>query len=258
MARMVWISTLTTLLCLGAAHDEAEGQDVDQVKAWLRDAAPGDDIRVRLSDGGHLEGTLSDVEEARFGLWVAPDASAKERYGDIRALKRWIDYEEVAELLVGGLPVGPASGSGSLSFRLRFGDDARVQTADGTRLKGKVMDFDGDVLQIDGQSLSLNDGDVRRIEVQQRDPLTNGALIGLGAGVAFVGLACAGSAGCDAEIAAVGVLFYGAVGAGIGALVDSLRKPYTTVYVSPDRGLTLSVAPLVMPDAKGVFVSVGF
>jgi len=83
-------------------------------------------------------------------------------------------------------------------------------------------------------------------------------LIGFGIGAGLVGLACV--TGCDAGLAAAGVLIYGGAGAGLGALFDTLRTDSEIVYLPPSRepSKRLSLAPLLTRDAKGLLVRISF
>jgi hypothetical protein len=86
-----------------------------------------------------------------------------------------------------------------------------------------------------------------------RDSLWNGALIGLGAGVASVvaldAVFCEnGFGGCDFPWAAY--LTLGAVGAGAGAGIDFLIG-----RTSDGRKTTLRLVPIVGPARKGVLLS---
>lgn len=84
--------------------------------------------------------------------------------------------------------------------------------------------------------------DIVRVRVarqDERDSLVNGALWGGAIGVGYVAGVAAYLAGGDDALSARGVtaslLFGGAVGAGVGALVDAARsRPvYDVVYVAP-------------------------
>jgi len=110
-------------------------------------------------------------------------------------VKKRLDCKEVQS--IEGIRDVRTSAEG-LAFRLRFRDTVHIHTASGETIRGWVEDFDGNLLRVDGNTMSLSRGDVRRIELEVSDPLGNGAFIGAVIGAGLAGLPCAG-AGCDPE-----------------------------------------------------------
>jgi hypothetical protein len=146
---------------------------------------------------------------------------------------------------------------------MRFGDTIFLRTPTGRMVTGRVEDFDGDELRIDGKTFSLSRGEVRQIDVRVDDPLGNGALIGAGIGTGVVLATCVAVSG-DGNSCAEFALFLGGVyagaGAGLGILVDALHRGREVVYVAPSAASErkLTVVPLFTRDKKGVLVSLGF
>jgi hypothetical protein len=102
---------------------------------------------------------------------------------------------------------------------------------------------------------------VRLIHERRPDSLANGALIGLGVG-ASVGwaLACIGDP-ADAECVALGSLFFGGIGAGIGVGIDALipAKKRTVYQVATSSSAArLTIAPVITPRRKCVALRVVF
>jgi hypothetical protein len=146
-----------------------------------------------------------------------------------------------------------------LAYRMRFGDTISLRTPTGGTITGRVEDFDGDELRIDGRTFSLSGGDVRQIDLRLDDPVGNGALIGAGIGTGLVLATCvAVGADCAEFILVLGGLYAGA-GAGLGTLFDALHRGREVVYVAPSAASErkLTVVPLFTRDKKGVLVSLG-
>jgi len=146
-----------------------------------------------------------------------------------------------------------------LAYRMRFGDTISLRTPTGGTITGRVEDFDGDELRVDGRTFSLSRGEVRQIDVRVDDPVGNGALIGASIGTGLVLATCvAVGADCDEFVLVVGGLYAGA-GAGLGTLFDALHRGREVVYVAPSAASErkLTVVPLFTRDKKGVLVSLG-
>ena len=150
-----------------------------------------------------------------------------------------------------------------LAYRMRFGDTISLRTPTGGTITGRVEDFDGDELRVDGKTFSLSRGEVRQIDVRVDDPVSNGALIGAGIGTGVVLATCVAVSG-DGNSCAEFALFlgglYAGAGAGLGTLVDALHRGREVVYVAPSAASErkLTVVPLFTRDKKGVLVSLGF
>jgi hypothetical protein len=109
----------------------------------------------------------------------------------------------------------------------------------------------------------LSEGDVLSIQVDRRDSLLDGTLLGLavgGLGGLLAGAANCRNSSCQAGpvAASFGALF-GGIGAGVGALTDFAISKRTTVYRSPrQRSSGARVSPVVSKDGSSVQVSVRF
>jgi hypothetical protein len=250
---------LLASLGLWAPATRASDEAADRFRGQVLATPLGTKVLATLEDGEKVEGELAEAEDESFGLWVEPDEATRERLGlHSPKLKKTIRYDEVAELQ--GVRGAAALSGEELRFRIRAGDSIRLTTAEGGETGGRVESFDGDILQLDGRSFRLSDGDVKRIEMDIGDSLLNGSLIGLGIGVGWVGLGCAAADVCEADAAVIAALIMGGGLAGLGALIDSANEGSEVVYVSP-RGSPskdLSVVPLFTRDAKGLRFRISF
>jgi hypothetical protein len=175
----------------------------------------------------------------------------------------------------------PVSSFAELRDHLRIGDTVHVRDAERNELRGKISGFDWDrgsvtlrdVLQSNRdvryrrevwrkvEARTLTEADVRRLEHEVSDPLTNGAAIGgaIGAG-SFVLLAVGLEAGFSPEAALWGALF-SAAGAGIGAASDAAFKRRIVLFEGGKKDLcswSLGVAPIVTREAKGLALRLSF
>ena len=92
-----------------------------------------------------------------------------------------------------------------------------------------------------------------------RDSLLNGALVGAAAGLGSVLLLCRAMEPWDVCFADPGPLLTGAaLGAAIGAGLDSLFNVRGPVYETPSGSLRVDAAPLVRRRGGGLRVSVRF
>jgi hypothetical protein len=147
-----------------------------------------------------------------------------------------------------------------LDHPLQFGETLYLETANGGRVRGRLEDFDGDRIRVDGLSFSLSQGEVRRIEAEVDDSVGNGGLIGAGIGAGAALLLCAAAGGdCEEFLLFLGPVYAGA-GAGFGVLVDALHHGRRLVYVAPPSGFErkLTVSPIWTRDRMGVAVSFRF
>jgi len=234
------------------------------LRATLLGTPVGRELTIALRSGETLEASLAEVGDESFRVWVTPDEETKRRLGISGArIKKRILYEEVESIQGGEDVTSVATTADRLAYRMRFGDTVYVQSANGATVKGKVPDFDGDVLHVDKKTLSLSgvEGDkIERIDLRVEDSLRNGVLIGAGIGASLVVLACAADDCGGGGYAAVGATLYAGIGAGLGALFDVLLNDRELIYVAPDSpsGPRLLAAPILSPDRKGILVSISF
>ena len=128
------------------------------------------------------------------------------------------------------------------------GTGIRIWWQDATRGATGIVREDVTVIRADAAGLFVNSSagprqlsraDVRRVDVMHagRDELTNGAMIGGAIGASYGAFVAARLANSDDPVGLKVVIAASAIGAGVGALVDSLRaRPVgRTVYVQPRR-----------------------
>jgi ElaB/YqjD/DUF883 family membrane-anchored ribosome-binding protein len=131
-----------------------------------------------------------------------------------------------------------ASSFEALDATLRAQSPIEVTRDDGTRVTGVFQTVEGGrlVLATGERRLTIDQGNVRRIDTRRHDSLWNGVLIGAGIG-GLLGLIPDYYDDCeechDSLYASI------AVGAGVGLLVDALRRERQTVYRSPAGGSLL-------------------
>ncbi len=272
--------TLVLEFQLSAAQQtRAEGGEAaERLRATLLATSLGRPLTVALHSGETLEGTLADVADDSFALWVTADGETRRRLGLVGArIKRSIHYEEVERIQGAGDKLGesaqliPANSAEGLAYRMRVGDTMYVRTEKGEDISGRLDDFDGEILRLDDRTLSLSgaSGDkVERIDLKVDDSLKNGILIGTAIGA---GLGTLGAVGCSLSdspedldcgsgtVIAV-VAFYSAVGAAFGALFDGLTHRRLPVYVAPavSSEPQLRIGPILSRDRRGLFVSWSF
>ena len=132
----------------------------------------------------------------------------------------------------------------------------------GTEVTGRLLRFTPESLtmKVDGRERVFERRTVATVH-GIGDPLKNGMLVGLGAGAAYgiaagaIGTTCGGffteERTCTptekAQLGAVGGVLFGAVGLGVGALVDRLISRRTLLYARtpPSGSPTVSLAPVV-------------
>ncbi len=147
-----------------------------------------------------------------------------------------------------GRTTGPA-GIASLAA----GAGVYITDLAGERRKGTVQEASGAGVSFTNgrESWTLASTDIQKIELQ--DPLRNGAAYGMAtvAGLVAVGCAAAGSRPGECTYTLIYSLPAIAIGAGIGALVDS--RQHEAVY---DRRTHAAVVPLVSRDRVGAQLAV--
>ncbi len=178
---------------------------------------------------------------------------------------RHIDVILCLSLAALALTAAPARGDevartfAALQGRVLIGETVTVTDQAGQVAKGKLTSISPTEV-----TLNTNTGlqtfvgsDLVKVQARRSGPLWNGALIG--AAVVLVPSAIA-AANYECDGCAPWVLMYAAVGAGVGVGIDALVKGNVTVMkVEPQGGkATVSLAPLIARDRKGVLCSVRF
>ena len=168
-----------------------------------------------------------------------------------------------------------ASSFAELAGLVKPGAVIRVTEVSGRTTKGRLGQLSPSSLELlrpksgrDGRDVPIrplvfSEADVQSIELEHRDSLANGALMGLavgGLGGLVGGAAYCGDYSCQAGpvAAAFGALF-GGIGAGVGALTDLAISGHTSLYQAPrQRSAVIRVSPVMSNSAVGALVSVRF
>lgn len=155
-----------------------------------------------------------------------------------------------------------------VSALVKRGQTVEVIDDQGQETRGKVRTLSATTLTLDraGKATEIPFERITQI-ARPSDSLANGALIGLGAGVAFGILgSTAGTSDCEAgyypcfdgpRFVVGSALIFGAIGAGIGVGVDALIHRERVIYRRDSRRQT-RVAPVVGPGVGGAVVSVSW
>ncbi len=156
-----------------------------------------------------------------------------------------------------------------LRSRLKQGDTLEVTDTNDRTITGRLGTLNASSLELlvrktqdEGGAQSppptrLSERDVRKITLERHDSLLNGALIGLaagaGPGILFIAGRSRGSDPIQHADTAIGLVAVpGAIGAGIGALIDVLNFQRTTVYLAPgQRSSRVQVLPLLSKSVVG-------
>jgi len=150
---------------------------------------------------------------------------------------------------------------------VKVGQEITVTDASGVEVKGKITQLSPTSLSIAAgeATRTFTENEVRLIQQKRADSLLNGTLIGAGVGVgvplAIAGILCASDdEDCEWDGSAwAAVAVYAGIGAAAGALIDYAVKGNKTVFVPGERTKpSVSFAPLIGRDRKGVQVAVGF
>lgn len=118
-----------------------------------------------------------------------------------------------------------------LADRLNAGDRVRIVDATGRERAGTIAALTPDELAFarDGGAMErIPRADVREVWMRRHDPVRNGALIGFAAtGVSYCALAVSwgNAVGCG-----IPALFFGGLGAGLGALIDAAIARQAIVF----------------------------
>jgi hypothetical protein len=132
-----------------------------------------------------------------------------------------------------------------------------VTDALGRETKGKLFSWIGSeiVLETGDGSRTYKPGEAVRMDLRG-DSLKNGALIGLGTGLAMGGLAAAGCycGGGDAAIVVFSAAFYTIVGVGIDALVPGRTPLWNAGPRANQRSARNGLTFRLSPERRSAFV----
>lgn len=151
-----------------------------------------------------------------------------------------------------------------LRLLVRPGETVTVADGTGTTVRGRIATLSPSeiVLETSGGKRAWSEGEVRTIRQRRGDPLSNGALIGLGVG-AGLGLA-AGlvivDEGNEVGWVVMPTLIYGGLGAAIGVGIDALVTRELVIFEGKGGAprTQCRITPLLTPRAQGVSVAVRF
>ena len=164
----------------------------------------------------------------------------------------------------------------ALQSRVKPGDVVDVTETSGRKSHGRINQFSQSALEIvvrktgpDGRDtlvpMRLAERDVRQVRVEHPDSILNGTLIGAAIGggpFLVVGVAAAsvggGSCGSDSNVCLGVGLITGAIGAGVGAMIDASKHRRTTVFDTRSRSAVLQLSPVLSPSVRGLQVSMRF
>ena len=143
----------------------------------------------------------------------------------------------------------PARDLSELRFLVRGGDTVFVTSTSGDELKANVMgvvvDRDAILVEVNEVRLELPANGIREIQLEVRDSLRNGALIGaahaLAATLLLVAISDDGTGG--REFLAFS-LFTVPIGAGLGAVIDAAHKGREPIYRPANGGGLPFIEPL--------------
>ena len=163
----------------------------------------------------------------------------------------------------------PVKAFDQLSTRLKPGDTVSVADAQGREVEGKIRALTTSTLTLDRDDGTAYAADnVRQITQRKSKPVGKGALRGLGAGAiggAVIGSGMASLDDCNgcsvAGFALGGAVICGGIGAGVGALIGSMKSgKEMVVYRAPGASgsARLLLAPMITPRARGVTVSFSY
>ena len=151
-----------------------------------------------------------------------------------------------------------------VSSLVKRGQTVEVIDDQGQEIRGKVRALSAEALTLDRKGTPTDIPFARITQIARpNDGLGNGALIGLGAGLAFGLLgSTVGTDDCDGYYIPCGsswvigsTLVFGGIGAGIGVGIDALIRHDRVIY-RRDRRRQTRVAPVVGPGVGGAVVSV--
>lgn len=116
---------------------------------------------------------------------------------------------------------------------------------------------------VDGAPRVFGEREILRIHERRNDSLFNGALLGFGIGagsaLAMTSIAKSANYYVDEAKATQGILAFGAGGAGIGILVDALRKSRSLIYhTSAARSVVIDYGVQMTRQRKSALLALRF
>jgi len=150
-----------------------------------------------------------------------------------------------------------------LRVLIKSGDSIGVRDTQGQEVRGRLLDLStGSIAIVTGgvrREFAVSDVDV--VTASRHGNLATGAKWGFGTGAGFGALMIlqAMPSGrcydCGAYLVA-STLYLGGIGAGIGVGISAMTTSQKVVFAkSGDHGRTLTVAPVIDRDRKGVMLS---
>jgi hypothetical protein len=136
-----------------------------------------------------------------------------------------------------------------------------ITNSAGREDKARIVSVSGDMVTTTaGDDIRhIRTIDIMRVRARQSDSLLNGALIGVGAGVASGLFLCTRTEPWENCRDDVGPMFrIGAVGAGVGIAIDALIRGRRTIYEVTQRAARLRATPIAAQHAGGLQVSLSF
>jgi hypothetical protein len=131
----------------------------------------------------------------------------------------------------------------------------------GREQQSRIVSLSGDVVTaaVGEEVRRLHAAEISQVRERRSDSVLNGALIGAGAAVATGLLLCRATEpweNCRDDVRPM--LRIGALGAGIGIVIDWLIRDRQTTYAAAPGATTLRASPLLTGQTKGLRFSVSF
>jgi hypothetical protein len=151
-----------------------------------------------------------------------------------------------------------------LRLVLHPGDNVTVTDIRGTAMQGKFESASRTSIRLKskGSILEIPEQNVFEVKRKYGDDLGDGAKRGFWIGAALgliVGISAAESGYPNGEAPLAGVVTGGVYGAGIGLLVDALKKSNETLYRAPGTSKgRITVSPIFRGDSKGAVLNLSF
>lgn len=171
-------------------------------------------------------------------------------------------------LIASTTPVQAQQVAGSfdeLRMHLKAGDTVTVTDMSGQTIRGKVSQLSASSLELVNDSVhrTFTEPDVITIRHRRHNSVKGGAMSGFKIG-GLVGGVLGTLVGMSFEInpfavAAGGALYFGGIGAGIGAGISALKRHDETVFArSGPAPRRLTISPIVTEKRRGVQMSWAF